>query len=67
MLIHPGAVLWGSNGRDIHGNADYVMHQDIVYVTINYRLHVLGKYSEIGPQIHALGPNGSKDLILNFH
>lgn len=42
VQVHSGGHLWGSGSSEIHGNPDYLIHQDIIYVTVNYRLHVLG-------------------------
>ncbi len=43
VLIHGGSLLWGSGSEDVYGSPEYVMHRDIVYVTLNFRLHILGK------------------------
>lgn len=42
-MIHPGGHQWGTPDPSDYGSPDFIMHQDIVYVTIGYRLHVLGK------------------------
>lgn len=42
VMIHAGAFSWGSGSVHQQGNPDYVMHQDIIYITLNYRLHALG-------------------------
>lgn len=42
VWIHGGAFTTGSNKSDLYG-PDYLMTQDIVLVTINYRLGILGK------------------------
>lgn len=42
VQIHSGGHLWGSGSSQLHGSPDYLMHQNIVYVTVNYRLHVFG-------------------------
>lgn len=46
-LIHPGGYKWGSPDPDHNGSPDYLMHQDIVYVTIGHRLGALGNYLNI--------------------
>lgn len=44
VLFHSGGHLWGSGTLSQHGSPDYLMHQDIIYVTFNYRLHVFGEF-----------------------
>jgi len=41
--IHGGAFAKGHGGAEMHG-PDYFMDKDVVLVTINYRLGILGKY-----------------------
>lgn len=42
VWIHGGAFMVGEGDDDIYG-PDYFMRKDIVLVTLNYRLGVLGK------------------------
>lgn len=42
VWIHGGGFIGGSGNDDMYG-PDYFMRKDIVLVTINYRLGVLGK------------------------
>lgn len=42
MLIHGGSLAWGSGSEQVHGSPEFIIHQDVIYVTINYRLHILG-------------------------
>lgn len=42
VFIHGGAYIAGSGSTDIY-SPDYFMGYDIVLVTMNYRLHALGK------------------------
>lgn len=42
VLIHQGGLEWGSGSPKSNGSPEYIMHRDIIYVTLNYRLHVLG-------------------------
>lgn len=42
VMIHGGGHYFGSGNIDKGGSPDFVIHQGIVYVTFNYRLHVFG-------------------------
>lgn len=44
VFIHGGGFLSGSGKTDLFG-PDYFMQKDVVLVTLNYRLHVFGKFS----------------------
>ena len=44
VWIHGGAFLEGS-GNDITYGPDYIIDKDVILVTLNYRLHVLGNSS----------------------
>lgn len=41
VWIHGGGFLYGSGSTELHG-PDYLIEQDLVLVTVNYRLGVLG-------------------------
>ncbi|XP_065225809.1 esterase FE4-like [Planococcus citri] len=41
VYIHGGGYVWGS-GSELWHSADYLVEQDVIVVTLNYRLHVLG-------------------------
>ena len=43
VWIHGGAFLMGSNTYKSYG-PDYLLKKEIVFVSINYRLGVLGTY-----------------------
>lgn len=43
VWIHGGAFVWGDGGTDVY-SPDYLMQTDIVFVSINYRLGILGKF-----------------------
>lgn len=51
VYIHGGAFQHGSGGAKSYG-ADYLITHDIIYVTLNYRLHVLGKFLIFIKEIH---------------
>ncbi|GAB1863191.1 Carboxylic ester hydrolase [Camponotus japonicus] len=61
VWIHGGGFYIGSGGSSMH-SPDYIVEKDIVLVTLNYRLGVLGflnLYDEV-----ATGNQGLKDVIL---
>ncbi|XP_065202753.1 esterase E4-like isoform X2 [Planococcus citri] len=62
--IHPGAYSFGSPHTEFYGSPEFVMHNDIVYVCISYRLHILGflnlKLKECA------GNQGIKDIVLSL-
>jgi carboxylesterase type B len=41
--IHGGAFVLGSGSEDLH-SPDYLITEDVVIVTINYRLGILGEF-----------------------
>ncbi|CAH1126253.1 unnamed protein product [Ceutorhynchus assimilis] len=61
VWIHGGAFVTGSNKSDLYG-PDYLMTQDIILVTINYRLGILGFASFKDPSLEVPGNNGLKDM-----
>ncbi|XP_065202735.1 esterase E4-like [Planococcus citri] len=65
VLIHPGSFHHGSPNEDNFGNTSFVMHRDIVYVGIAYRLHLLG-FLNLGIK-ECSGNQGIKDIILSLH
>lgn len=42
-MVHPGGFYHGSPETFNYGSPEYVMHRDIVYVCVAYRLHMLGE------------------------
>lgn len=60
VWIHGGAFTCGCNKSDLYG-PDYLMTQDIVLVTINYRLGILGFASFKDPSLGVPGNAGLKD------
>ncbi|XP_065202741.1 esterase E4-like [Planococcus citri] len=40
--IHPGAYSFGSPQTQFYGSPEFIMHNDVVYVCVSYRLHILG-------------------------
>lgn len=41
VFVHGGAFMFGSSGKQLYG-ADYFMTQQVVLVTINYRVGAFG-------------------------
>ncbi|XP_050307750.1 esterase B1-like [Anthonomus grandis grandis] len=60
VWIHGGAFICGSNKTELYG-PDYLMTQDIVLVTINYRLGILGFASFKDQSLGVPGNAGLKD------
>lgn len=44
--VHGGAFLNGSGGTEMYG-PDFLLTQNVVVVTINYRLGILGTYNKV--------------------
>lgn len=42
VFIHGGAFNYGSGSLDMY-SPDYLLDENVIVVTINYRLNVLGK------------------------
>lgn len=61
VFIHPGGFYVGSGGSDWFG-PEYLLEQDIVLVTFNYRLAFFG-FTSIGTS-DAVGNAGLKDQAL---
>lgn len=43
--IHPGGFFHGSGDPRQYGSPEYVIHNDIVYVCVSFRMHILGKFT----------------------
>nr|XP_022909379.1 esterase B1-like [Onthophagus taurus] len=63
VWIHGGAFITGSSKTDLHG-PDYLVNEDVVIVTINYRLGLLGFLSFEDPNLDIPGNAGFKDQVL---
>ncbi|CAB0037397.1 unnamed protein product [Trichogramma brassicae] len=61
VFIHGGAFLFGSGDDTIYG-ADYLLKKDVVLVTLNYRLGVLGFLNLQTEEIS--GNQGLKDQVM---
>jgi len=43
VFIHGGAFNFGSGSLDFY-SPDYLLDENVIVITLNYRLNVLGKY-----------------------
>lgn len=62
FYIHGGAFSKGDGGWQYYG-ADYLLEQDVIVVTINYRLGVFGFLT--APDLQIYGNMGLKDQVIN--
>ncbi|RZC37157.1 COesterase and/or Abhydrolase 3 domain containing protein, partial [Asbolus verrucosus] len=62
MFIHGGAFIAGSSDRSMYG-PEFLMTEDIVLVTINYRLGALGFLAIDDPTLGVTGNAGFKDMV----
>ncbi|KAJ4441010.1 hypothetical protein ANN_10859 [Periplaneta americana] len=60
VLIHGGKFVFGS-GASVASAPDFIMNEDVIFVTINYRLGVLGFFSTGDDE--APGNFGLKDQV----
>ncbi|XP_015838032.2 alpha-esterase like protein E3 isoform X1 [Tribolium castaneum] len=65
VWIHGGGFVWGSGSEELYG-PDFLMTEDIVYVTINYRLGMLGFLNFEDPSLGVPGNAGFKDMIMGL-
>ncbi|KAF5298222.1 hypothetical protein FQA39_LY02646 [Lamprigera yunnana] len=61
--IHGGGYTVGSGNPDLC-SPDFLIHEDVVIVTINYRLGVLGFLSLNDPDLNVPGNAGLKDQVM---
>ncbi|CAH1110127.1 unnamed protein product [Psylliodes chrysocephalus] len=62
VWIHGGGFREGRNNTDIYG-PEFLMLEDIVLVSINYRLGILGSLKLDDPSLEVFGNAGMKDQI----
>ncbi|KAH8264000.1 hypothetical protein KR038_000471, partial [Drosophila bunnanda] len=63
VWIHGGGFIIGEANREWYG-PDYFMKEDVVLVTIQYRLGALGFMSLKSPELNVPGNAGLKDQVL---
>ncbi|KAJ3645083.1 hypothetical protein Zmor_022770 [Zophobas morio] len=61
--IHGGGFIWGHGGEELYG-PDYLITEDVVVVTINYRLGLFGFVSFDDPSLEVPGNAGLKDQVM---
>ncbi|RZB94407.1 COesterase, Abhydrolase 3, and/or DUF2424 domain containing protein [Asbolus verrucosus] len=61
--IHGGAFTYGSGSTEVYG-PDLLITEDVVVVTINYRLGMLGFLSLKDPSLGVTGNAGLKDMVM---
>ncbi|XP_065217622.1 esterase E4-like isoform X3 [Planococcus citri] len=62
--IHPGGFFHGSADPSQFGSPDLVIHHDIVYICVSYRLHILG-FLNLGLK-ECSGNQALKDIIMSL-
>jgi carboxylesterase type B len=63
VWIHGGGFETGSSNTDLYG-PDFLMTEDIVLVTLNYRLGILGFLRFEDPSLGVSGNAGLKDMVM---
>ncbi|XP_018335696.1 uncharacterized protein LOC108744438 [Agrilus planipennis] len=63
VWIHGGAFITGSGQKAVYG-PDFLLKEDVVLVTINYRIGVLGFANFKDPSLEVSGNAGLKDMVL---
>ncbi|XP_044745323.1 uncharacterized protein LOC123307171 [Coccinella septempunctata] len=63
VFIHGGAFTSGSNSKMIYG-PDYLIREDVVLISINYRLGFLGFYHFKDKSLGVPGNAGLKDMVM---
>ncbi|XP_044266039.1 juvenile hormone esterase-like isoform X1 [Tribolium madens] len=63
VWIHGGGFLHDSNRREMYG-PEYLITEDVVIVSVNYRLGVFGFLSLENPALEVPGNAGLKDMVL---
>ncbi|XP_065219358.1 juvenile hormone esterase-like [Planococcus citri] len=63
-VVHPGGFLFGSADPQSYGSPEFVIHHDVVFVSISFRLHILG-FLNLGLK-ECSGNQGIKDVLLSL-
>ncbi|XP_065219497.1 esterase E4-like [Planococcus citri] len=64
VCIHPGGYFYGSPEPTQFGSPEFIIHHDIVYVCVSFRLHILGFLNLGLPECS--GNQGLKDIIMSL-
>lgn len=62
VWIHGGGFMGGSSKTDVYG-PDYLLQKNVVIVSFNYRLGVIGFLSLSDPELNVPGNTGLKDQV----
>ncbi|XP_065211383.1 esterase FE4-like [Planococcus citri] len=62
--LHPGGFFHGSPDPWYYGAPEFIMHHDVIYVCVGFRLHVLG-YLNLHMKVCS-GNQALKDVILSL-
>ena len=67
VYIHGGGFYFGSGTASIYG-PDYLIGHDVIYVTLNYRLHIFGTYEKRAAlaSCHSIVPRFLHEYIHNY-
>jgi carboxylesterase type B len=63
VWIHGGGFISGSGSSEVYG-PDFLLTEDVVLVTINYRLGIFGFLSLDHPDVGVPGNAGLKDMVM---
>lgn len=63
VWIHGGGFRQGSGSTDLYG-PEYLLTEEVVVVTFNYRLGILGFFSLEDTSLKVFGNVGLKDMVL---
>lgn len=66
VLIHGGAFQWGDSSLFIYDAANFVALSDVVYVTFNYRVSILGFLSSDTPELPGNMGLWDQNLVLKW-
>ncbi|XP_040360860.1 acetylcholinesterase-1 [Ixodes scapularis] len=66
VFIHGGAFQWGDSSLFIYDAANFVALSDVVYVTFNYRLSILGFLSSDTPELPGNMGLWDQNLVLRW-
>ncbi|XP_065202786.1 esterase FE4-like [Planococcus citri] len=64
VFLHPGSFMWGSPNPEDHGSPNFLMHHDVVYVTVGFRLNIFG-FLNLNME-ECSGNQGLKDAVMAF-
>ncbi|CAN7980060.1 unnamed protein product [Ixodes pacificus] len=66
VFIHGGAFQWGDSSLFVYDAANFVALSDVVYVTFNYRVSILGFLSSDSPELPGNMGLWDQNLVLRW-